>query len=207
MTVAANRALTIPLALLDAFQRHLNLRPASEVLVEVPLEYVSAETDASASGGREAAASSSSSVAMDDDGRGSGSGIPAVSTLQTRASSSSSAALDLRSFANFYSHFEASARLFEIFDASDTTLWEHPLPFAHVFVFATAAHAARAQRAFPDFLMPVEAARARAVESAKRGGSADGAAQSALVPAFEAVVNVTFQLWYVFFSGCSLFVS
>jgi hypothetical protein len=201
MTVAANRALTIPLALLDAFQRHLQARPASEVLVEVPLEDVAAETEASASGGQVAGSSSSSSAAMDDGGRsgsggGSSSSIPAVSNLHTRASSSSSAALDLRSFANFYSHFEASARLFEIFDASDTTLWEHPLPFAHVFVFATAAHAARAQRAFPDFLMPVEAARARAVESAKRGGSADGAVQSALVLAFEAAENVTFQLWY-----------
>jgi hypothetical protein len=199
MTVAANRALTIPLALLDAFQRHLQARPASEVLVEVPLQDVAAETEACASGGQVNGASSSSSAAMDNGGRtgtGTGTGISAMSSLQTRASSSSSAALDLRSFANFYSHFEASARLFEIFDASDTTLWEHPLPFAHVFVFATAAHAARAQRAFPDFLMPVEVARARAVESAKRGGSADVTVQSALVPAFEAAANVTFQLWY-----------
>jgi hypothetical protein len=58
-------------------------------------------------------------------------------------------------FSTFYSHLDGTARCFEIFDAGDTTLWAEALPFSHLFVFPTAAHARRALDAYSGHLIAV----------------------------------------------------
>ena len=59
------------------------------------------------------------------------------------------------SFRYFYSHLNGTARLFEIFDAVDTQLWETPLAFAHVYVFESARKAERVRFLFPQYLRPI----------------------------------------------------
>jgi hypothetical protein len=62
---------------------------------------------------------------------------------------------DVDWFVHFYTHFNGTARLFEIFDACDTSLWAQPLPYAHVFIFASAMHAQRFRSHYSDFLIPL----------------------------------------------------
>ena len=58
-------------------------------------------------------------------------------------------------FSNFYSHLDGTARCYDIFDAGDTTLWAQALPFSHIFVFPTAAHARRALDSYSSHLVPI----------------------------------------------------
>jgi hypothetical protein len=58
-------------------------------------------------------------------------------------------------FSIFYSHLDGTARCYEIFDAIDTTLWAEALPFSHLFVFPTAAHARRALDTYSGHLIAV----------------------------------------------------
>ena len=61
----------------------------------------------------------------------------------------------IAAFATFYSHLDGTARCYDIFDACDTTLWAQALPFSHIFVFPSAAHALRALDKFSAHLVPV----------------------------------------------------
>lgn len=87
-------------------------------------------------------------------------------------------------FSSFYSHLGGSARCFDIFDANDTALWAQALPFAHIFVFPTAALARRALDAYLAHLSPI-APLLLQVASAQVGLQAVDTG------------NVVFRVWYV----------
>jgi hypothetical protein len=81
-----------------------------------------------------------------------------ANSMATKSRDSMSQTSDLAiiaAFATFYSHLDGTARCYDIFDASDTTLWAQALPFSHIFVFPTAAHALRALGKFSCHLIPV----------------------------------------------------
>jgi hypothetical protein len=75
------------------------------------------------------------------------------------------------SFRYFYTHLNGTARLFEIFDATDTQLWETPLAFAHVYVFESARKAERVRFLFPQYLRPIAPSTAPSI--AQSGPSSD----------------------------------
>ena len=46
--------------------------------------------------------------------------------------------LSAQPFTNFYSHLHGASRCFEIFDATDSQLWQEPLAFSRVYLFTSA---------------------------------------------------------------------
>ena len=65
--------------------------------------------------------------------------------------------MNLYKFSPFYSDFAGTAHCFDLWDALETTIWEHPLPVCFLYVFLSPVHAAAALRLFPTSLKPLQA--------------------------------------------------
>lgn len=147
----ANRALTIPLRLISSFCEQLKTIPLASIFES------DVDSDADDAGG----GPNRHSSAIKKTARGGSTAVAAIAATASSKrgalslSSSVSSLTDIDCFAHFYTHFNGSARLFEIFDACDMSLWEQPLLFAHVFVFASVAHAERIRRHYPGYLVPL----------------------------------------------------
>jgi hypothetical protein len=105
---------------------------------------------------------------------------------ETRVDAAPSTDIDIiAAFSAFYSHLDGTARCYDIFDAGDTTLWAQALPFSHIFVFPTVAHARRALDKFSSHLVPVTPQLLQLVTAQAGLDAVDTG-------------NVMFRVWYVF---------
>ncbi len=94
----------------------------------------------------------------------------------------------IAAFSTFYSHLDGTARCYDIFDAGDTTLWAHALPFSHIFVFPTVAYARRALDAYSNHLVPVTPQLLQLVTAQVGLDAVD-------------MDNILFRVWYDSFLG------
>ena len=110
--------------------------------------------------------------------------IRSMTSSKARADATHSSDNIIHTFTTFYSHLDGTARCYDIFDADDTTLWAQTLPFSHIFVFPTAAHARRALDAFSSHLVPVAPLLLQLVPAQAGLGAVD-------------TNNVMFRMWFV----------
>jgi hypothetical protein len=127
--------------------------------------------------------SSSSSVSSSAAGASSASSS-ASKQLTTRAESLSSDEDDdadnqsdhenMHCFSSFYFAIPGRARRFEIFDATDLTLWTHSVNYSEIFLFDTATNAAACLQQFSKYLQRPQPASSQDITD-----------------------TVTFRVWYV----------
>ncbi len=110
--------------------------------------------------------------------------IRSMKSAKARAEATQSSDHIIPTFSAFYSHLDGTARCYDIFDAGDTTLWAQALPFSHIFVFPTAAHARRALDSYSSHLVPIAPLLLQLVPAQAGLGAADAN-------------NVMFRIWFV----------